>query len=210
MALYGPDDKTTTKIAAGVILHDGAEAIIERWVATDVTTNPKVQKEMQAFFKKHGVKSVAMSSAWAARMKKARTFRTARTVRSVRSGRGSRGVARTCFDCGATCTEPTPYPASRPPLKADLNACRYIPGSTESPRAWRMPMKPMELFRSAIKEIGDASAVELSAHLEKKHGVKIEPAFIPVFKATLEQLERTNQLRQEAKPIAPEQPAPAT
>jgi hypothetical protein len=61
VALYGPDDKATTKIAAGVILHDGAEAIIERWVANDVTTNPKVQKEMQAFFKKHGVKSVAMS-----------------------------------------------------------------------------------------------------------------------------------------------------
>jgi hypothetical protein len=61
VAMYGPDDKTTTKIAAGVILHDGAEAIIQRWVASDVTTNPKVQKEMEAFFKKHGVKSVAMS-----------------------------------------------------------------------------------------------------------------------------------------------------
>jgi hypothetical protein len=61
VARYGPDDKRTTKIAAGVIMRDGAEAIIERWVATDVTTNPKVQQEMQAFFKKHGVKSVAMS-----------------------------------------------------------------------------------------------------------------------------------------------------
>jgi hypothetical protein len=30
VAMYGPDDKTTTKIAAGVILHDGAEAIIKR------------------------------------------------------------------------------------------------------------------------------------------------------------------------------------
>src|SRR5262249_38702113 len=28
VALYGPDDKTTTKIAAGVILHDGAEPIL--------------------------------------------------------------------------------------------------------------------------------------------------------------------------------------
>jgi hypothetical protein len=61
VALYGPDDKTTTKIAAGVILQDGAEAIIKRWVATDVTTNPKVQQELQEFFTKHGVKSVAMS-----------------------------------------------------------------------------------------------------------------------------------------------------
>jgi hypothetical protein len=61
VALYGPDDKTTTKIAAGVILHDGAKAIIKRWVATDVTTNPKVQQEMKDFFLQHGVKQVAMS-----------------------------------------------------------------------------------------------------------------------------------------------------
>jgi SEC-C motif-containing protein len=61
VAMYGPDHKTTTKIAAGVILHDGAEAIIKRWVATDVTTNPKVQQEMKDFFLQHGVKSVSMS-----------------------------------------------------------------------------------------------------------------------------------------------------
>jgi hypothetical protein len=36
--MYGPDDQTTTKIAAGVILRDGAEPILKRWVATDVTT----------------------------------------------------------------------------------------------------------------------------------------------------------------------------
>jgi hypothetical protein len=61
VALYGPDDQTTTKIAAGVILRDGAEPIIQRWVATDVTTNAKVQQEMKDFFLRHGVKSVAMS-----------------------------------------------------------------------------------------------------------------------------------------------------
>ena len=61
VALYGPDDKTTTKIAAGVITSQNAEPIIERWVATDVTTNPRVQQEMKEFFAKHGVKSVAIS-----------------------------------------------------------------------------------------------------------------------------------------------------
>jgi hypothetical protein len=61
VALYGPDDHTTTKIAAGVILHDGAEPIMRRWVATDVTTNPKIQQEMKDFFLQYGVKSVAMS-----------------------------------------------------------------------------------------------------------------------------------------------------
>ena len=30
---------------------------MQRWVATDVTTNPKVQQEMKDFFLQHGVKS---------------------------------------------------------------------------------------------------------------------------------------------------------
>ena len=66
-------------------------------------------------------------------------------------------------------------------------------------------MKPMELFRCAVAEIGDASDAELSAHLEKKHGVKIEPAYIPLFKATLQDLERTTRLRQSARAIAPKE-----
>jgi hypothetical protein len=60
-AAWQIDDKTTTKIAAGVILRDGAEAIIKRWLATDVTANPKVQQEMKDFFLQHGVNSVTMS-----------------------------------------------------------------------------------------------------------------------------------------------------
>ncbi len=61
VAMYGPDDKTTTKMAAGVILHENAEPIMMRWVATDVTINPKVQQELKDFFLQHGVKQVAMS-----------------------------------------------------------------------------------------------------------------------------------------------------
>jgi SEC-C motif len=61
VALYGPDEKRTTKIAAAVIVQDGAEPIMMRWVASDVTTNPKVQREMKDFFQQNGVKSVAMS-----------------------------------------------------------------------------------------------------------------------------------------------------
>ncbi len=60
-ALYGPDDRTTTKIAAGVITSPTAEPIVRRWVATDVTTNPKVEQEMKEFFAGHGVGSVAVS-----------------------------------------------------------------------------------------------------------------------------------------------------
>jgi hypothetical protein len=61
VALYGPDDKTTTKIAAAVIHHEGAEPVLMRWVGTDVTTNPKVREELREFFEKHGVQSVAAS-----------------------------------------------------------------------------------------------------------------------------------------------------
>ena len=61
VALYGPDDRTTTKIAAGVITSPTAEPIVRRWVATDVTTSPKVQREMEEFFAGHGVRSVAVS-----------------------------------------------------------------------------------------------------------------------------------------------------
>ena len=71
-------------------------------------------------------------------------------------------------------------------------------------------MKPMDHFRRAVAEIGDVSAAELSAHLEKKYGVKIDPAFIPVFKASLQDLERTARLRQEARPIPSKQPFRAT
>jgi len=61
VAFYGPNDKITTKIAAAVITSPTAEPILMRWMATDVTTSPKVQREMLEFFGKHGVKSVAMS-----------------------------------------------------------------------------------------------------------------------------------------------------
>jgi hypothetical protein len=61
MALYGPDDKTTTKIAAGVFKGPNSKAIMKRWVATDVMTNPKIQQQIEDFFEQHGVKSVSMS-----------------------------------------------------------------------------------------------------------------------------------------------------
>lgn len=45
IAMYGPDDRTTMKIAAAVFLTKDSEQIIRRWVATDVTTNRKIQEE---------------------------------------------------------------------------------------------------------------------------------------------------------------------
>ena len=62
VAPYGPADKTTIKIAAGVFMSLNAKPIVERWVATDIMTNPKIQAKIIEFFKEHGVKSVAVTS----------------------------------------------------------------------------------------------------------------------------------------------------
>jgi hypothetical protein len=61
IALYGPDDKKTTKIAASVIAREGAEPLLQRWVGSNLKDNPKVRREIQAFFKLHRVKSVVAS-----------------------------------------------------------------------------------------------------------------------------------------------------
>lgn len=61
VALYGPDDKVTTKIVAGVIFDDDLEIepVLKRWVGSTVANDPKVQGEIEDFFKQHGVNSVA-------------------------------------------------------------------------------------------------------------------------------------------------------
>jgi HEAT repeat protein len=58
VALYGPDDTTTTKIVAAVIKREKAEPILERWVGTSISNNPKVRRQIGEFFDRHQVKSV--------------------------------------------------------------------------------------------------------------------------------------------------------
>ena len=60
-------------------------------------------------------------------------------------------------------------------------------------------MDKLELVRVAIQELGDISAPELSAFIEKKHGVKIEPKFIPIFKASIRDKLRLEAARQAAR-----------
>ena len=61
VALYGPDDTKVTKIVAGVLTSEDAEAIVKRWVGTKLKDDPKVAREMQEFFASHNVQSVAVS-----------------------------------------------------------------------------------------------------------------------------------------------------
>lgn len=59
IALYGPDDRATTKIAAGVFHAQGEEPVMQRWVASDVLTSAKVRRELIEFLEKHGVRALA-------------------------------------------------------------------------------------------------------------------------------------------------------
>src|SRR5947209_7914888 len=61
IAHYGPDDHTTTKIAAGVIVREGAEPIIRRWIEPNIVTDVRVAAEIKRFFAEHGVKSVVVT-----------------------------------------------------------------------------------------------------------------------------------------------------
>ena len=61
IAYYGPDDKTVTKIAVGILASEDAEPVMGRWRGPDVAKSPKVAAEIGAFLKAHGAREVAMT-----------------------------------------------------------------------------------------------------------------------------------------------------
>lgn len=60
-------------------------------------------------------------------------------------------------------------------------------------------MNKMDAFRQAVAEIGDAPPEALSFFVKQKYGVTIDPRVIPVFLASLRDLETLNRLRQAAR-----------
>jgi hypothetical protein len=46
-------------------------------------------------------------------------------------------------------------------------------------------MDQTEALRRALAELGDVSAEELAAFVQKNYGVTVRPQFVPVLKATL-------------------------
>lgn len=61
LVYYGPDDKTVTKIVAGVFLEKDGDPLRKNWVGDGVTTNPQVIAELGRFFKDYGVTRVVMT-----------------------------------------------------------------------------------------------------------------------------------------------------
>ena len=58
---------------------------------------------------------------------------------------------------------------------------------------------PEEAVRLALVQWGDLPAAELAARIEQHYGVKIEPKFLPIYKASLRDRERLEQFRARAR-----------
>ena len=64
LAFYGPDDQRATKVAVGIILHEGEEPIaLERWFSEsiDVRLVIPIHKAIQKFIESHHAKTVVMA-----------------------------------------------------------------------------------------------------------------------------------------------------
>jgi hypothetical protein len=53
----------------------------------------------------------------------------------------------------------------------------------------------LEIVRMALRELGEANAQELSAFIDERFHVKIEPKYIPLFKASIRDKDRMQALR---------------
>jgi hypothetical protein len=63
IALYGPTDKTATKLVVGIVLREGAEPEqMKKWYSDDdIMKKPGVAEEILQFLKENGAISVAMT-----------------------------------------------------------------------------------------------------------------------------------------------------
>lgn len=61
-------------------------------------------------------------------------------------------------------------------------------------------MDLLHAYRLAVTELGDASSETLCAYIARKFGLKVEPKFIPLYRATLRDREGAGQERKKPKP----------
>jgi hypothetical protein len=53
----------------------------------------------------------------------------------------------------------------------------------------------VEMMREAVRELGDAPPEALAAFLDRRYGVKLDPRFVPVLKASLRESELLEEFR---------------
>jgi hypothetical protein len=65
-------------------------------------------------------------------------------------------------------------------------------------------MTTIELVQQAMAVKGEATSEEIAEFIERWHGVKIEPKFIPIYKASIRDKQMQEGKRREAKAMAEE------
>lgn len=61
IALYGPDDKTTTKIVVGIYTEENKEPILRRWVSSKFSTDDKAKAQIKEFLLQYKVTQSIMT-----------------------------------------------------------------------------------------------------------------------------------------------------
>jgi hypothetical protein len=61
VAHYGPDDRTTTKIAVGIVNQHNMVLALERWAGPDVARNPEIAAQIQQLITQYGAKRVIIT-----------------------------------------------------------------------------------------------------------------------------------------------------
>src|SRR4051812_6329839 len=76
-----------------------------------------------------------------------------------------------------------------------------VPGPLQQDEDERMSTRVSKtvLVREALREVGEAPAQELTALIEQRHGVKINPKIIPLLRASVRELEHLEKVREAAK-----------
>ena len=70
-------------------------------------------------------------------------------------------------------------------------------------------MTKLEMVRQAVSVKGEATSGEISAFIEEWHGVKIEPKFIPIYRATIKDKQLLEEKRRPAEALAAQAAAEA-
>ena len=68
-------------------------------------------------------------------------------------------------------------------------------------------MDKLEMVQVALRELGDVKSEEITAFVEERFKARIEPKFIPLYKASIQAKARSEAVRQAARATVAQTPA---
>lgn len=96
---------------------------------------------------------------------------------------------------------PKPNPADAGVLltASDPSGSPPISERTSENRPRGQDMTKVQMMKQALQELGEATPMELAAFLNRRYGVRIEPRFIPVLRASVLQQDMLENFRQRVR-----------